>query len=408
MTRHYFSRWGDGNCIIIDTNVALHQMDFLDVAVTDGVLQNMIVLQTVLEEVKHRNLSVYKRLKTMVQKGGRNVFVFANEHHADTYSNELAGESPNDRNDRCIRVAAAWFERQLQGRHAVELVTNDRENRSRALEQGLKCQTAYEWAKANLPPKYLDNISQAADDEGASGADGAADGSGDSKAAFRYPPHLSAEQIQEGVRAGRLIIGTLHMARDNATEGWVVPQADFSGSKNLQSASKDQDTGSGSRDVLVSGRMCLNRATELDKVVVEVLPQSQWRAPKMTIAVDIDDEEKDGSSSEGGKAQTALAAQQRADIDPKDLRKTGKVVGIMRRAWRPYCGSIETQEHGRDKHLLFVPVSRQIPKIRIFTRQAGELEKKRILVAIDSWDETSKFPSGHYVRTLGDIGTLVA
>ena len=187
VTRRYFCRWGDGNCIIIDTNVALHQMDFLDVAVTDGVLQNMIVLQTVLEEVKHRNLSVYKRLKTMVQKGGRNVFVFANEHHADTYSNELVGESPNDRNDRCIRVAAAWFERQLQGRHAVELVTNDRENRSRALEQGLKCQTAYEWAKANLPPKYLDNISQAADDAGASGADGAADGS-DSKAAFRYPP----------------------------------------------------------------------------------------------------------------------------------------------------------------------------------------------------------------------------
>ena len=45
----------------------------------------MIVLQTVLEEVKHRNLSIYKRLKTMVQTGGRNVFVFANEHHADTY-----------------------------------------------------------------------------------------------------------------------------------------------------------------------------------------------------------------------------------------------------------------------------------------------------------------------------------
>jgi hypothetical protein len=50
-------RWGEGSCIIIDTNVALHQMDFLDVAVSDGVLHNMIVLQTVLEEVSFTHTS---------------------------------------------------------------------------------------------------------------------------------------------------------------------------------------------------------------------------------------------------------------------------------------------------------------------------------------------------------------
>ena len=203
-------------------------MDFLDVAATDGVLRNMIVLQTVLEEVKHRNLSVYKRLKTMVQTGGRNVFVFANEHHADTYSNAQPGESPNDRNDRCIRIAAAWFERQLQSEHVVELVTNDRECRSRALEQGLKCQTLYDWAKANLPAKYLENIAQSGEGEDAAGTGEGGEG----KEGWKYPAHLSAEQIQEGVRSGRLLVGTLHMARDNATEGWVIPQANTSSGPN--------------------------------------------------------------------------------------------------------------------------------------------------------------------------------
>jgi len=321
-------RWGEGSCIVIDTNVALHQMDFLDVAATDGVLRNMIVLQTVLEEVKHRNLSVFKRLKTMVQTGGRKVFVFANEHHADTYSSVLPGESPNDRNDRCIRMAAAWFERQLQGERAVELITNDRECRSRAMEQGLKCETVYEWVKANLPAKYLETIAQASEGEGANSVGGQ-----DSKEGFAYPAHLSAEQIQDGVRAGRLVVGTLHMARDNATEGWVVPQVD----KSLGAGtSKDQDTGSGSRDVLVSGRMCLNRATELDKVVVQVLPQSEWRAPKLTIAQDIDDEDKD--AQQGSKGSNGSIPTPTPPVDPKDLRKTGKVVGILRRAWRPYCG----------------------------------------------------------------------
>jgi exoribonuclease R len=29
---------------------------------------------------------------------------------------------------------------------------------------------------------------------------------------------------------------------------------------------------------------------------------------------------------------------------------------------------------------------------------------KRIVVAVDSWDVLSRYPSGHYVRTIGDIG----
>ena len=51
-----------------------------------------------------------------------------------------------------------------------------------------------------------------------------------------------------------------------------------------------------------------------------------------------------------------------------------------------------------------MPVERRFPKIRIQTRQAPLLGEKRLLVAIDEWDVNSAFPTGHYVRTLGDIG----
>ena len=36
--------------------------------------------------------------------------------------------------------------------------------------------------------------------------------------------------------------------------------------------------------------------------------------------------------------------------------------------------------------------------------QADTLADKRIVVAIDSWEADSAYPSGHYVRTLGTIG----
>ena len=87
-------------------------------------------------------------------------------------------------------------------------------------------------------------------------------------------------------------------------------------------------------------------------------------------------------------------------------RPCGQVVGILRRAWRSYCGSIEVPQHPREESVLFVPVNKSIPKVRIRTKQAGELTTKRIMVAIDAWPATSKFPVGHYVRTIGEIGDI--
>lgn len=55
-------------------------------------------------------------------------------------------------------------------------------------------------------------------------------------------------------------------------------------------------------------------------------------------------------------------------------------------------------------YALFVSKDRRIPKIRLQTRQLENLLDKRIIVAVDSWDRQSRYPSGHYVRTIGDIG----
>lgn len=51
-----------------------------------------------------------------------------------------------------------------------------------------------------------------------------------------------------------------------------------------------------------------------------------------------------------------------------------------------------------------MPAERKIPKIRIETRQYGVLSKQRVIVAIDSWPRNSRYPLGHFVRALGNIG----
>jgi hypothetical protein len=41
---------------------------------------------------------------------------------------------------------------------------------------------------------------------------------------------------------------------------------------------------------------------------------------------------------------------------------------------------------------LFIPAEKKIPKIRIETRQAEKLTSQRIIVVIDSWPRTSRYP----------------
>jgi exosome complex exonuclease DIS3/RRP44 len=47
------------------------------------------------------------------------------------------------------------------------------------------------------------------------------------------------------------------------------------------------------------------------------------------------------------------------------------------------------------------PVSRLLP--RISTRQAPSHIGQNILVTIDRWDVTSRYPEGHFVRVLGKV-----
>ncbi len=118
-----------------------------------------------------------------------------------------------------------------------------------------------------------------------------------------------------------------------------------------------------------------------------------------------------------------------------ETKPTAKVVGVIRRGWKPYvlfqeycytircyflglsqllkccggpsistsyCGSLDKSERGQ--YMLFVATDRAIPKIKIKTRQADSLRGKRIVVAIDRWDTTSLYPHGHYIRSLGEVG----
>ncbi|XP_008786671.2 exosome complex exonuclease RRP44 homolog A [Phoenix dactylifera] len=373
--------------LIVDTNVVLHQIDLLE----NPAIDDVVVLSVVLEEVRNKNLSVYNRVKALCTNSLRKFFVFSNEHHRDTYVKEMVGESPNDRNDRAIRVAARWYQSHLGGSTQVLLITNDRENKRKAIEEGLSAETVESYVKSLGQPNLLDLVSlPTSEDVGMEEVEDLRP----SKRKVIYNEHKPMSEITSGLLRGIYHQGKLRVNRYNPFEAYV-------GSESIGD------------EIVIHGRANMNRAFDGDIVAVELLPQDQWHEEKSSIiADDEDDEEEDvhlvPSSADDAPRNTNLVQPAAASTASTSSRPAGRVVGIIKRNWHSYCGSLEPMPmpagNGGIAHALFVSKDRRFPKIRIQTRQLENLLDKRIVVAVDSWDCLSRYPSGHYVRTIGKIG----
>ncbi len=164
-------------------------------------------------------------------------------------------------------------------------------------------------------------------------------------------------------------------------------------------------------DVLISGIANINRAIDSDIVVIELLPKEKWTKPSTILRIDespsdvrpADGEALSGKEEEDEGENSNTNNNSNSNSDSKEnenKRPSGKVVGIIKKNWKPYCGKIENRSANNNNNssrantnsVLFVAVDRKIPKIRIRTRQANELMGKRIVVCIDEWSRTSRYP----------------
>ena len=220
-----------------------------------------------------------------------------------------------------------------------------------------------------------------------------------------YPEYYSMAKMLTGIKAGMLHQGPFHVSPYNYLEGSVQTQA-------FQ------------KPLLILGRENSNRAVSGDVVVVELLPKDQWKAPSSKIIEQETvnrDENPDADEGEAVQSEREKRALQEAaktaqgktsEISPQP---TAKVVGIIKRNWRQYVGHLDkdslrsTAKESRTLQMVFfIPMDKRIPKIRVRTRQAGDLVGKRVLITIDSWERDSRYPMGHFVRSLGELETKEA
>ncbi|KAL0954735.1 hypothetical protein HGRIS_003688 [Hohenbuehelia grisea] len=411
--------YANGHLILPDTNIFLAQMDLLE---SSNLRAPIIVLQTVLEEVRHRSLPLYNRLMALTRSDDKRVWIFYNEFRSETAIVRQEGETPNDRNDRGIRKATAWYNSHIAAHSqpskassvmqsmkkppVVVLITDDVANRRKAEEERIPCSSLRKYIEtAKEAVQLLDLLAST----GSQDDDGENETEADRLAAIAkdaFDEYLPTGVLSAGIKSGTLHQGHFHANQYNYLEGSVSVPAH-------------------TKPILLVGRANMNRAVHGDIVCVEVYPESEWRAPGDEVVErdttlkndDAGDEEGEREDEDGGDADREREnlqkerEQEKQDVLEKERQPTGGVVGIIKRNWRPTVCHIDPlmlPPSASTSHalvpLLAIPTSPLLPRIRIRTRQAPSLISQKFLVSIDSWPIGKRHPEGHLVRRLGAVG----
>ncbi|KAI0140046.1 RNB-domain-containing protein [Hypoxylon sp. NC0597] len=388
-----------GHYLVPDTNALLNAMDLFE---QSSAFYDVVILQTVLEELRNRSLPLYNRLIGLTKSQDKRFYVFFNEFRLETYVTRGEGETVNDRNDRAVRQAVRWYNEHLKQNKGKRLpvavmLTDDRSNIEKAKAEKIPAIKLRDYVSGLEDGDRLLDMIPDSEERGMSR---------DKKASeFLYPEHYTLSKMMTGIKNGILHQGIFNVSPYNYLEASIKVPA-FP------------------KALLVLGRENINRAVDGDVVVVEVLPQDQWKEPSTKILEEeaitknenADDEEEGDLITEQERRALQEQVKKTHGLSTEGRpQPTAKVVGIIKRNWRQYVGHIDPSsasqsgKQGRKQEMVFlIPMDKKVPKIRIRTRQAGELVGQRILVTIDSWDRESRHPVGHFVRSLGELESKAA
>ncbi|XP_053574505.1 DIS3-like exonuclease 1 [Bombina bombina] len=343
-------------------------------------LRGIIFMQTACHAVQHqRGRRQYKKLRSLLRDPRHDCILFPNEFQHEAYLPREQGEAVQNWQTRCIYNSCVWYYQHCQERLPIVMVTEDKtvikqySNETRGVYIiSFKLYLETFWPDLKGALELYESLRQAQCERESENHDKGKE----------YPEHLPLEVLEAGIKSGRYKQGTLSVNKHRSQLEAFVRLQGFGG--------KNTDIQS---DVLIHGTKARNRAIHGDIVAVEVLPKSEWKGRNAALC-------ENETEENAGETQS-------------DVMATGRVVGVLQRNWRDYVVTFpakeEIQTQGKNaQKILVMPWDYRIPRIRISTQQAEALQDYRVVVRIDSWESTSLYPNGHFVRALGRIGDLDA
>ncbi|XP_048418764.1 DIS3-like exonuclease 1 isoform X3 [Stegostoma tigrinum] len=343
-------------------------------------LRGIVFMQTACQAVQHqKGRRHYNKLRNLLKDARHECVLFFNEFQLYAYVPRDRGESLEKWQTRCIYYATVWYYNHLTGLMPVVMVTEDPEAIQKYGSEtdgvfvvSFKSYLENFWPDLEAVHQLYDSIVQSRKER---------ESENQEKNGKEYSEHLPLEILEAGIKSGRYVQGVLNVNKHRSQlEAFVRTQGFTNKKSELE------------MDILICGTKARNRAIQGDVVAVELLPRNEWKG-RVSVLCENESEEKTAEETES------------------EPMATGKVVGIIQRNWRDYVASFppkeDIQSQGKNvRKILVTPWDYRIPRIRISTQQAESLQNCRIIVRIDSWDSTSLYPNGHFVKVLGRAGDL--
>ncbi|ORX68036.1 RNB-domain-containing protein [Linderina pennispora] len=336
--------------VVPDSSVVSRYIELLE---SQDSLRNLVFCQTVIEALDRRNRTrTIRNVRRIATDARRGSAVFANEVFAGTQIDRMHGESLAVRDMRAVRSAAAWFSQHYS---VVVIVVTLRKVRKLATwrlgaADSVRVLDLDEFL-ATYHPALLDHYSAVTEatadkpDMDISALDPVefAQLRLANKSKQGYASYWSPEEVAEGLRMGTL---------DKEPSGVIERE--------------------GKPDIVVTGRLALNRAADGDTVVVRVLAMTEETPGLGADGISEEDQDQDDADEEMA-AELIDAGEEMAPASGTEKPVSGVV-------WRMYAGGAQ--------HLA-VPVNAHVPKIRIHYMDAAVIS-----------DLYFVYPHGHFIDVI--------
>uniref|UniRef100_A0A7E4VF69 S1 motif domain-containing protein n=1 Tax=Panagrellus redivivus TaxID=6233 RepID=A0A7E4VF69_PANRE len=373
--------------IIMDIPTMTRFVDLLE----DDHIDNAVIIQTHWEHLSTTNPQIARKIDKILKGGEKHLAFLMNDMMEGTFVNPEDFESKEEELHHKLIVAAGFLKKHWESLDIKPVIVVSTDE---AKEAFLK---DYEFV--TTVGEYVDSMGDKADlalriqyllkqeDTGPS----------------IYPEYLQLNDVDQGLAAGKYQKGAFRVSPENYLEATVSFGVDYAESWFIQ------------------GRVSMNRACQGDIVVVELLPKDQWTLPEKVLRMREADEEMEEESAYMAEtaAETAEPASKKAKKTPKAAAKpaaddefqplpTARVVAVLKRNWRDYCGLMlpSFQADGTDG--LFSAFDKSIPRIRVEDPLYQEIVGKIVVVAIDDWPVDSHYPRGHLIQIIGNNGDQAA
>lgn len=353
-------------------------------------LPNMLISQSTVEKLKETSEQIFKRFKNVVNlEKFRNIFIFPNEFSSETAVPRVQDTSASDHYHAAERRMLKFYTQHLAD-YPVKLVyiTNDQKLVVELQEAGLTAMPLFAFVRQFCPKQE-----ELRDFIGFSEGKYGQFIEENPELGLRFTPHIPPQQLQPLVFSGALFRGKIKFNRTNPEEARVFSWAL-------------------GREILIRGVLNTNRTLEGDFVAVELLDQSQWVGAQAQSGIGFGDDVNDAPDADEerqkvGESEGIRSLKERL----KDLTvvPTGRVVGIVKRDLRNFAGEITREARCSDKEVmagLVTLADARLPNILILSSNLSLLSGKKIIVTIDNWPETSRYPYGRCIKILGDAGNV--